>query len=502
VSEQVDDAARNSAIDDGPVEAALAEYFARCDRGERVDLTEIAALFPGCEAGLRKFLGQERRLHHVVAAVSPPAADGNMAGHTVGDFRLRRIIGRGGMGVVWEAEQLSLHRKVAVKLLPGALCSDPRHRTRFQNEARILAQLEHANIVNVLAVGEDADTYYFAMQYVDGMTADDLIRRWSDEKPPHDAETARGQISDDTEVEGSVTPVNGHASSQLLPLVARYADRRERYRLCARIAAEVADGLAHAHACGVLHRDVKPSNILLDRNGTARLTDFGLARMYGDATLTATGAILGTLRYASPEQLGGTAVADERSDIYSLGVTLWELVTGKRLFTAENQNTVISQVLKTEVPRPSLFAVKLPRDLETVITRAMSKEPRDRYTSAHALAHDLRRFLDGRPIQAKPVTLGERAFRWTIRNRALATAAVGSLFVLISVAIVASALILRANFRTATAVATSRELSYAADMISADTALKNRNFTKAKAILDQYAQPTTSPDGSIEEELR
>ena len=212
--------------------------------------------------------------------------------------------------------------------------------------------------------------------------------------------------------------------------IAACADRRERYRQCARIASEIADGLAHAHACGVLHRDVKPSNILLDHSGTARLTDFGLARMYGDATLTATGTILGTLRYASPEQLGGTqAGVDERSDIYSLGATLWELVTGKRLFAAGDHNSVITHVLKVEAPRPSSLAAGLPRDLETIIARAMAKEPADRYASAQVFADDLRRFLDGRPIQAKPISLGERAFRWANRNRALTTAAVGSLVV-------------------------------------------------------------------------
>ena len=145
-----------------------------------------------------------------MTAVLPTAPSQDLTGRTLGDFRLLRLIGRGGMGVVWEAEQQSLGRKVAVKLLPGALCSDPRHRTRFQNEARILAQLAHPNIVSVIAVGEEADTYYFAMQYVEGVTADDLIRLWGDEKPAHDAETDVDAIRcGDTE--DSLKQENGHA---------------------------------------------------------------------------------------------------------------------------------------------------------------------------------------------------------------------------------------------------------------------------------------------------
>lgn len=514
---------RFSASEDGPVEAALAEYFDRLDRGEEVDLPALVLAHPGCEDGLRRFLKHEDKLHEAVSAVSP-APPKNLAGRTLGDFQLLRIIGRGGMGVVYEAEQLSLGRKVAVKLLPSGLCADPRHRTRFQNEARILAQLAHAHIVNVIAVGEEAETYYFAMQYIEGMTADDLIRRWTSEKPPHDAETARGQMTDDTEAESVFDSANGRVLTQFPRRVASSAERSERYRLCARIAAEVAEGLAHAHACGVLHRDVKPSNILLDQSGTARLTDFGLARMYGEATLTATGAILGTLRYASPEQLGRShAAADERSDIYSLGVTLWELVTGRRLFKAENHNSVISQVLNTEAPRPSSFAVKLPRDLETVIAHAMSKEPRDRYPSAQTMADDLRRFLGGRPIQAKPVTLGERAFRWASGNRTLATTAIGSLVVLLVVAMLASGLVFRANSRTAAALIESREneskakesavaaeaserktreLLYATDMALAGAAWRKQEVAQVREILNRYAEPKRTAAGSSFEDLR
>jgi serine/threonine protein kinase len=488
---------------DGPLESALAEYFDRLDRGEHIELTTLIAAHPGCEDGLRKFFNQERRLHDAVSAATLTAMPHkNLAGRMLGDFRLTQIIGRGGMGVVWEAEQISLRRKVAVKLLPGAMCSDLRHRTRFQNEARILAQLEHPNIVNVIAVGEAADAYYFAMQYVDGITADNLICLRIDERPRHDAHTAMTTICGEGDTEVSPPHKNCHPVIQTTLPISDDTNRRERFRQCARIGSEIAQALAHAHACGVLHRDVKPSNILLDRGGTARLTDFGLARMYGEATLTATGVILGTLRYASPEQLSGNAAADERSDVYSLGATLWELVTGQRLFATDDHNAVISQVLKSEAPRPSSLIKGLPRDLETIIVRAMAKEPTDRYVSAEALADDLQRFLDGRPIRARRIPLSERAFRWANRNRALAIAAVSSLLVLTSLVLVASALILRANSRTAVAVATGREMHYAADMISAGAALKNRSFTEVRAILERYAQPSTSQDGATEEDLR
>jgi serine/threonine protein kinase/WD40 repeat protein len=537
----VGDAVHDSVTNGEPVDAALAEYLLRRERGESVDVSQLIAAYPGCEDELRKFIAQERNVNRVLANGSPAAAPSHdMAGRVLGDFRLRKIIGRGGMGIVWEADQLSLHRKVAVKLLPGAMCSDPRHRTRFQNEARILAQLEHLNIVNVIAVGEEADTYYFAMQYIDGITAEALIRLWEEnprlgETRPHVAESLRDSDDNHNAPSPSPSPELGGEQNKSkesgedsengrLPQWAVRADKRERYRLCARIARDIACGLAHAHACGVLHRDVKPSNILLDKVGTARLTDFGLARMYGDATLTATGAILGTLRYASPEQLSGTHhIVDERSDVYSLGASLWEMVTCKRLFASEDRNSVITQVLKIDAPRPSSNSSGLPRDLETIITRAMAKEPADRYVSAQALADDLERFLDGRPIQAKPISLGERAFRWANRNRALTTASVGSLVALAIVAMAASGLVLRANSRTATALQESlanetkakqsavaaesserktRDLLYAADMALAGAALHKHQPDQVRSILDRYATQKPLEDGTTEEDLR
>jgi eukaryotic-like serine/threonine-protein kinase len=510
-----------SAIGDGPVEAALADYFDRLDRGTSIELPQIIAAHPGCETGFLQFLNQERKLHAVTAAALTPTANENLTGRALGDFRLRRIIGRGGMGVVWEAEQLSLGRKVAVKLLPGALCSDPRHRSRFQNEARMLAQLEHPNIVNVIAVGEEADALFFAMQYVDGMTVDDLIRDWGDQAQQYKAETPIGGALSDMAADDPLGGVNGLPPGQSFPWIAACAAGRERYRTSARIAAEVADGLVHAHACGVLHRDVKPSNILLDKNGTARLTDFGLARMYGDATLTVTGTILGTLRYASPEQLRASPTGvDERSDVYSLGVTLWELVTGRRLYRVEDRTTAIAQILNAEVPRASLYNAQVPRDLETVIARAAAKEPADRYASAQAFADDLRRFLDGRPILAKPISLGERAFRWANRNRVLTASAVGSLVVLAAVALVASALILQANSRTAAALHESQfnedkarrqagaaeasareahELLYAADISLAGAAWQKNEPAQVRMLLERYATPTTRGDSPADD---
>ncbi len=220
-----------SANGNGPVEAALADYLARVDRGEEVDLPALVSAYPGCsEEDLRTFIAQERNVCGAIAAGLLVETPASIAGRRLGDFQMLRILGRGGMGVVYEAEQISLRRKVAVKLLPSALCTDPRHRTRFQNEARILAQLAHPHIVNVLAVGEEAETFYFAMQYVEGMTADHLIRCWGNEIRPHDAETARRGLSDDTETESTCDSANSHLLTAPPPWVASYAERSERYR--------------------------------------------------------------------------------------------------------------------------------------------------------------------------------------------------------------------------------------------------------------------------------
>jgi WD40 repeat protein/predicted Ser/Thr protein kinase len=292
---------------------------------------------------------------------------------TWGDFRIVREIGRGGMGVVYEAFQESLNRHVAVKLL-----REPADLARFRREARAAGRLHHTNIVPVHGVGEHAGRHYYVMQYIVGRGLDQALRR------PRGAD------------EGEAGPAVD-------------------YREAAQIALQAAEALTYAHDQGILHRDIKPSNILLDERGTVWITDFGLAYDTADTqTLTHTGDLLGTLRYMAPERFAGRS--DAGADVYGLGATLYELATGRPAFPDGDRAVLIHRVLHEDPPRLRQVDPRMPRDLETIILKAMAREPLHRYAMAAEMAEDLRRFVEDRPIRARRVGAWERGARWCRRN--------------------------------------------------------------------------------------
>jgi eukaryotic-like serine/threonine-protein kinase len=296
---------------------------------------------------------------------------------TWGEFRIVREIGRGGMGVVYEAYQESLNRHVAVKLL-----REPADLARFRREARAAGRLHHTNIVPVHGVGEHAGRHYYVMQYIVGRGLDRVPR-------------------------GHRAVAQGGAG----PAV----DRRE----VARIALQAAEALAYAHDQGIVHRDIKPSNILLDERGTVWITDFGLAYDSSDTqTLTHTGDVIGTLRYMAPERFAGRG--DAAADIYGLGITIYELAVGRPAFPEADRAVLIHRVMHEDPPRPRQVDPGVPRDLETIVLKAMAREPLHRYACAAEMADDLRRFLDDRPIRARRVGPWERATRWCRRQPAVA----------------------------------------------------------------------------------
>jgi serine/threonine protein kinase/tetratricopeptide (TPR) repeat protein len=371
---------------------------------------------------------------------SPPTVERDSEGRRiVGDFRIVREIGRGGMGIVYEAQQASLGRRVALKVLPSVTALDPRAFQRFQLEAQVAGWLQHSRIVPVYAVGVANEVPYFAMQYIEGGSLRDLIEKLKELVAGAD-NTVTANPSDD----GSSVLALGMLSGRFAPsprdsgterrqamgtvgaeTQGRHPDRGEQrsirgavyLRTIARLGTQAAHALGHAHEQGIVHRDVKPANLLLDRNGDVWVADFGMADVDGDAGVTLSGDLPGTLRYMSPEQARGQrALVDRRTDIYSLGATLYELLTLQPAVTGNDKVEIIRRITEEEPVPVRRLNLAVPVDLATIVTKALSKESSNRYETAVALADDLDRFLEGRPIAARPIGPLSRTWRWCRRK--------------------------------------------------------------------------------------
>jgi eukaryotic-like serine/threonine-protein kinase len=363
----------------------------------------------------------------------------------LGDFRLLREVGRGGMGVVYEAEQISLRRRVALKVLPFAAAIDPRRLQRFKTEALAAAHMQHETIVPVHAVGCERGVHYYAMQFIDGQSLASLmaeLRRLCDEQGPT-AALPEADRDDQPGSEGEATLAATSLSRE------RFSDRRRYFDRVAGMGRQAALALEHAHQAGIVHRDVKPGNLLLDLRGQLWITDFGLAQVTGDAGLTISGELLGTIRYASPEQiLARRGIVDHRSDVYSLGATLFELLTLRPPFEERDRNALIRQIAEDDPAPPRSLDRSVPLELETIVLKALRKDPADRYGTAQEMAEDLARYLDGRPILARRPTPSERLRGWSRRHPSLVGVGVVALILLSAASLVSTALIRREQART------------------------------------------------------
>ncbi len=350
------------------------------------------------------------------------------------------------MGVVYEAEQISLKRRVALKVLPFAATMDPRFLQRFQNEARAAACLHHTNIVPVFAVGCERGVHFYAMQLIDGCTLADAIQglRRPARPPSPLAPGGRGVGGEGAGSDADVpttahVPADGVADpkADTAPAARQStlgpAAGREYFRRVAQLGVQAAEALDHAHQVGIVHRDVKPGNLLLDGSGRVWVADFGLAHVqHGEASLTMTGDLVGTLRYMSPEQaLAKRVPIDHRTDVYSLGATLYELLTLWPAFEGKNRQEVLRQIAFEEPKPPRRIAKGIPSELEVIVLKAMGKNPAERYGTAQEMADDLRRFLDRKPICAKRPTVAQRVGKFARRHRRL----VGAAFILILLAL-------------------------------------------------------------------
>ncbi|HEY2155138.1 MAG TPA: protein kinase, partial [Isosphaeraceae bacterium] len=504
----------------------LAEEFAeRYRRGERPSLQEYVDRLPQMAEEIREMFPAlvevEQADGDARDEASPPPRAATPRLSQVGDYRILREIGRGGMGVVYEAEQISLGRRVALKVLPGHAVGDRKALERFRREAKAAARMHHTNIVPVFEVGREGEFAFYAMQLIQGQGLDQVIDelrrlRHPGRKPDGHGHASHELPSDLANVThaGSAASIlrrrelgrmaesllsgrmatEGLGSPPIGPTAAIGVDASERFdddaagldalgvtigdrppapavpnlsgsamlpggthvsgidssgrrqpffRSVAQIGRQAAQGLAHAHSRGIVHRDVKPSNLLLDTDGVVWITDFGLAKADDDG-LTATGDILGTLRYMAPERFRGQG--DARADIYALGMTLYELLTLRPAYDSSDRMKLIEQIKAQEPARPRSIDGRVPRDLETIVLKAIDKAPEGRYASAEAMAEDLRRFLADEPIKARQVSTSERYWRWARRNPVIAT--LGGVLTAVLVAVTIGSLVAASHFET------------------------------------------------------
>jgi serine/threonine protein kinase len=546
-------------VDDEPVEDRLdelaAEFVERYRKGESPTIADYARRHPDLAQEICDLFPTIAQMEGLKVQIErdqqPDSKRGMIAGHVpfsqLGDFRIIREIGRGGMGVVYEAEQMSLGRRVAIKALPLLSVSQPELVKRFQREARTAARLHHTNIVPVFGVGEAEGFHYYVMQLIDGIGLDtftgdntdaksdsiasqlmteldgltdesqsqslaslvpgqDADRKGDDDNSentdsvataksiptrPADSSEPVSELADllhDNSTSLSIpslpkvgndsaksTCATGSASAELPAAVTSrctggasgthsrsaaleagsnktVADETEHPELTAqqprlgdawsdesseqaaskksssdqtlsiaqivKIGIQAADGLHYAHAQGTLHRDIKPGNLMLDGNGVVWVTDFGLAKAMEGDDITRTENVVGTVRYMAPEQFRGNT--DSRSDIYSLGITLYELVTRKRAWSATSRSGLINEIMDGQLVPLRKIVVNIPRDLETVILKATAPDVKHRYQTAGELAEDLRRFAADRPILARRASALERLWRWGRRNPVVA----------------------------------------------------------------------------------
>jgi serine/threonine protein kinase len=460
---------------------------------------------------------------------------------TIPGFRIIREIGRGGMGVVYEAEEERLSRQVALKILPAGALNNATQVQRFEREAKAAGRLHHTNIVPVFGVGQQDGQPFYVMQYIEGLglhaVVNELRRLRSAEgdgrraavigpvDDPHSTEPRQcREVADDDGIDaayiarslaaGAVAPEKPYPDgerptdpdSDPTVVVSRpdetpngprpdpwslalpgsteksspFFDGRAFYQSIARIGLQVADALDYANHQGVLHRDIKPSNLLLDRKGIVWVTDFGLAKTVQSEDLTQTGQFVGTLRYMAPERFHGGF--DARSDVYSLGLTLYELIALRPAHDELDPLRLIDQIKSQNPPALRRRVPRIPRDLETVIEKSTAREPGARYGTAGAMAEDLRRFLEDRPILARRASTAERVSRWCRRNPwvagFLAVLAIGAT----TAGILAYAATRSARAARLAEIATRKEWGRA----ERETAKARQSESEARAVLDFF----------------
>ncbi len=459
-----------STDDDSRIMEVLDAYAAELDAGKLPDREPYLRKYPELETQLTDYLeGLDVLYQSLPRSLPDEIEQPTLAGTPLGDFQLKREIGRGGMGIVYEGYQLSLGRRVAIKILPFTATLEPRQLQRFKNEAQAAACLHHPNIVPVFAVGCERGVHFYAMQYIEGQNAAVAI-----------AETHQqlGLLTDGEEepqapsLSAETEPV-GWLSTELS------RDPANNSRHVASLGIQAAEALHYAHELSIVHRDIKPANLLIDQHGKLWITDFGLAQVRFSPGITDNGAVLGTLRYMSPEQaLAKREVIDHRTDIYGLGATLYELATLQPVFSGTDREELLKQITLNEPKPPRRINPAIPVDLETILLKALAKEPSQRYATAQEFAADLHRFLAHKPILAKKPSPVSHLAKWAWRHRIMVACSL-LLLVLATVGLAVSNVLLgieQAKTRRAFQAEAEQRLR------------AEENFEQARRMLDQFAK--------------
>jgi len=395
-------------------------WLRRQAEGDQASLQEKLERHPWLAEELKSLAPSAAAAALELAGTGPGSESGGRpaTGKRLGDFCLVREIGRGGMGLVFEAEQISLHRRVALKILPAQLTLNQRALKRFQQEAEITGRLQHRSIIDIHQVGEDNGIHFIVMELVAGASLDRVIDRMRGESFDKVRQKKIGDvISSHGLEEGAGASGSADATGKRSRPGSSSVSNRNYIESSIKLICQVGDALEHAHRAGIIHRDVKPSNILVRVDGSAVLTDFGLARLEGLPGVSATGDFVGTLNYVSPEQaMAGRVALDHRTDVFSLGATLYELVTLEQAFPGTNSHEVLRRILSKPPTSPERLNPALAPDLVTIIHKALEKDRDRRYASVREFVEDLQAFIEYRPIRARRTLALVKAWLWVRRE--------------------------------------------------------------------------------------
>ncbi|MBI1825405.1 MAG: protein kinase [Planctomycetes bacterium] len=428
-------------LDDG-TGSRIREHLSSCDEcRKRLEELKTRAL-PSFDA--------DATADAQITIVSPPRSrrvgDSKPEQHypKIEGYHITGVLGQGGMGIVYRATQARLNRMVALKVLPAIVGSaNPAAVKRFRREATAAARLHHTNIIPIYDFGESRDAHYYAMELVIGQPLNVLIQSFASQDASQAnsfkfAEMIRSHIADAQEASSQTlgSQVSVEDSSGGMSVPGTPGRGRTYFQFVARWMTEAADALHYAHSQGVIHRDIKPANLILSSDGRIMIADFGLAKTEDEESVTISGAFLGTLRYVSPEQsMAKRGNVDNRTDIYSLGATMYELLCFQPAFPGVDQKAILGAILSRDPTSPRKINPAVPPELETICLKSMEKSPDARYLTARDLADDLRRYANDLPIVAKRPSIVVRAAKFVRRHRAAVTAVTAVVLVAAAVGI-------------------------------------------------------------------